>query len=355
MPLIREQSRRGPASSRSSDTASRFQPLHRRSIPKSDKGSTADLSRFSFQSNSREHLTLRDDIIQELKVEDANIVASYDPRTIARNILTVANKHPTDEGLNNHLEVLRKSFRGVNVRSDLSTFRWDLVDSCEDHSGSRADPRRIPVTVPPKANTTSISSSLAKWLFVPPDGRPKQVPPEPPSKHTGQRIGSNVHDTSEADEVTPKRTEFECKWLDCGQVFLEVSDLVSHVRQTHVMGSPTRRCSWTNCGKVQPMSTSALWEHVLEIHIKRSTPARNDPNIECNGVLHCKWESCDASFSKVQDLRAHALNCHVMKGLSGPCDWFNCDCFQPMSPLGLWEHVLSAHLPFFTPEVGDGK
>lgn len=359
MPKIREDSHRGSAASRSSDTASRFQPLHRRAIPKSDKGSTTDLSRFSFHSNSREYLTLRDDIVQELKVEDARIVTSYDPRTIARSILTAANKHPTDEGLNHHLEILRKSFREVNIRSDLSTFRWDIVDPCEAPSSSRVDSRRVPTTVSPKENTAGVASHWDKWLFVPPEGRPKHVPLQPPFKDTRQRIESIHHDTSETDlEVTQKRTEFECKWLDCGQVFLEVEDLVSHIRQSHVMGSPTRICNWTNCGKVQPMSTSTLWEHVLKTHVERSMPETNGRNVEGDDVSkphNCKWESCDASFSDVQDLRAHALNCHVMKGLSGPCDWFNCDCFQPMPPLGLWDHVLSTHLPFFTPQVGDAS
>lgn len=51
----------------------------------------------------------------------------YDPQSIAKSILLATNSHPTEKGLNFHLRRLRR-YEAVNDSSDLSTFRWDLVD-----------------------------------------------------------------------------------------------------------------------------------------------------------------------------------------------------------------------------------
>jgi len=55
--------------------------------------------------------------------------SEYNPKTIARDVLIAVNRHPTQRGINAHLEILKKKFpKQVNNRSDLSTFRWDIVD-----------------------------------------------------------------------------------------------------------------------------------------------------------------------------------------------------------------------------------
>ncbi|KAL6719538.1 hypothetical protein ACLMJK_003779 [Lecanora helva] len=70
-----------------------------------------------------------EDIIQPMNIrKDALRRSSYDPKTITRDILLAVGKHPYMEPLNNHLEPLPEHFRAVNHESDLSTFRWDLVD-----------------------------------------------------------------------------------------------------------------------------------------------------------------------------------------------------------------------------------
>jgi len=66
------------------------------------------------------------DIVKPLLYSSASN-ASYDPRSIARSILLATNSHPTEKGLNFHLQSLRR-YTFVDEFSDLSTFRWDLVD-----------------------------------------------------------------------------------------------------------------------------------------------------------------------------------------------------------------------------------
>ena len=78
--------------------------------------------------NSREHL-LYDLVVEPMnKRRDALRRSSYDPKTIARDILLASGKHPSMPPLNEHLEALRDKFMSVDSNSDLSTFRWDLVD-----------------------------------------------------------------------------------------------------------------------------------------------------------------------------------------------------------------------------------
>ena len=62
------------------------------------------------------------------KRRDARRCSSYDSKTIARDILISSGKHPTMDPLNQHLDILRERFGSVNHDTDLSTFKWDVVD-----------------------------------------------------------------------------------------------------------------------------------------------------------------------------------------------------------------------------------
>lgn len=87
-----------------------------------------DLSRFKY-ADSHQDLLQSAIIIRPIdKKNDALRRSTYDPRTIATDILVSAGKHPTMAPLNHHLNILRKRFTHVGHHSNLATFRWDLVD-----------------------------------------------------------------------------------------------------------------------------------------------------------------------------------------------------------------------------------
>ena len=95
----------------------------------STKGNQSNLKRIKTKPSSRQHLWSEPDIIRPMnKRQDALRRSSYDPKTIARDILLAVGKHPIMAPLNSHLDILREKFNAVNYDSDLSTFRWDLVD-----------------------------------------------------------------------------------------------------------------------------------------------------------------------------------------------------------------------------------
>ena len=92
------------------------------------------------------------DIVQPMnKRQDALRRSSYNPKTIARDILIALGKHPNMAHLNAHLDSLQRQFSAVNYDSDLSTFRWDLIDP----GGPPPPPPPIPETNSPIEITKS--------------------------------------------------------------------------------------------------------------------------------------------------------------------------------------------------------
>ncbi|KAI4161939.1 MAG: hypothetical protein LQ342_004387 [Letrouitia transgressa] len=82
-----------------------------------------------------------EEIVKPLNKRDILKRLRYDPKTIVMDVLVAAGRHPTISPLNHHLEILRKNFKHVTGTSDLTTFRWDLVDP----GGPQVAPTPIPV------------------------------------------------------------------------------------------------------------------------------------------------------------------------------------------------------------------
>ena len=84
---------------------------------------------FKYKYSGRDALLQSYEIVEPMnKRRDALRRSTYDPKTIARDFLLAIGKHPTMAPLNAHLDVLKDRFKAVDNDSDLSTFRWDLVD-----------------------------------------------------------------------------------------------------------------------------------------------------------------------------------------------------------------------------------
>ena len=76
---------------------------------------------------------LQKDIVQPIcKRKDAFRRSNYNTDTISRDILLATGTHPNMSPLNAHLDLLRKKFRHVTLESNMSTFRWDLVESGQE-------------------------------------------------------------------------------------------------------------------------------------------------------------------------------------------------------------------------------
>ncbi|KAF3384340.1 hypothetical protein F1880_003100 [Penicillium rolfsii] len=136
------------------------------------------------QLPSRRHICSRSDLVQTMKSTEVLIKSEYDPATIARDILIVADKHPTEKGLNHHLFELRRNFPAVDYSSNLATLRWDIIDPWVNYppsveqAASRAN--RMPVS----------SATRLETLSRPPNSPPRSPGPasaEPSMLHGSTR------------------------------------------------------------------------------------------------------------------------------------------------------------------------
>ena len=104
---------------------------------------------FKYKYSGRDALLQSYDIVEPMnKRRDALRRSTYNPKTIARDVLVGIGKHPTMTPLNAHLDVLKDRFKAVDLESDLSTFRWDLVDPEGEDNAKRYDTDDEEDTVP---------------------------------------------------------------------------------------------------------------------------------------------------------------------------------------------------------------
>ncbi|KAF2189730.1 hypothetical protein K469DRAFT_700984 [Zopfia rhizophila CBS 207.26] len=79
---------------------------------------------------------LRDkNIVQPIEKSKALRRNEYNIKTIARDVLLAAGRHPEERQLNQHLEILKQTLPQVDNSSDLSTLRWDIIDPGEPPKG----------------------------------------------------------------------------------------------------------------------------------------------------------------------------------------------------------------------------
>ena len=135
---------------------------------------------------SRRNTLLQKDIVQPIhKRRDAVRRSKYNSDTIARDVLLAVGSHPSMDPLNAHLDIIRKRFRAVNLQSNLSTFRWDLVDpkreperEPEPESNRQAEhtvegEMSAPIASEAEENTT-YESNDAQWYYDVPSPLPSR-------------------------------------------------------------------------------------------------------------------------------------------------------------------------------------
>ena len=170
---------------------------------------------FKYKYSGRDALLQSYDIVEPMnKRRDALRRSTYNPKTIARDVLLGLGKHPTMAPLNAHLDVLKDRFKAVDYESDLTTFRWDLVDPEGDGNAGTFDtddeeavPAVAAIRQPPAPVAVMVdggSGNVAK--DVQPPSRTANFRAKPykrgPYKKTGIRSG--IQPTGSADTPQPQ-------------------------------------------------------------------------------------------------------------------------------------------------------
>lgn len=230
----------------------------------------------------------------------------YNPKSVARDILIAAGRHPSERQLNYHLAKFPEIFLGVGSKSDLESFRWDLVDPgglpmpvvpVED---ILAEPPRVPrkrkkrsradtgddkssgpTPNSPKFNHSSLSTPQNPRLSMagaPTSGkgsgrrgRPPGAKNKNPTKASLKAAVAGSARSAAAAPVSqavpePSYPVFTCKWAACPAQLHDVHTLERHVK-VHVVGQTS--CQWSGCPSANTQYVGeGLEEHVHQAHIQ---------------------------------------------------------------------------------------
>lgn len=339
---------------------------------------------------TRNPLLEYDGIVKSIDRSLALRKSRYDPKTIARDILISAGKHPTQRSLNGHLEQLKERFTKVDNTSDLSTFRWDIVDPGGAAVGSANMPPTgqykhvgypLPLTetshIPSRPSGLRNETLQANFAIVIPDdndeedgenggdpiallpkrrGRPPRDPnavkPTPAkrvltrSRGTPNGAVSTRHaDDDEADIPPPKRrTRGPNK---------SAERPLSRLGQPHYLPF---LCEWHGC-KAELQNLETLRRHVYVVHGKAVAPGEF-------GAKACLWGKCgkegksrngdgegegDVEMGGVKQTEMYgdeeAFKGHVEKAHIVPLSWHMGDGPRG-STIGEFEFIPSFLLPF---------
>lgn len=236
-------------------------------------------------------------LVETISRKKAVRVSQYDPATIARDILIIAGKHPTERGLNDHLLPLRDSM-GLVWNSDLSTVRWDLIDPSpillDDGDGDDEMDGGEGVALLMLAVSKKRARIHARRSA--PGGQATGIAVTPNSN--GSKNAVPAPHTTPSHRVSARR-----------EVNLAAQPIIADSRPpfpTTPMGSekpPKRR------------RTDAA---------NAFTPS-NAPKKFL--VFHCKWEGCDAELHNLELLKRHLMATHRTKSPHDnrfTCSWLQC-------------------------------
>lgn len=261
---------------------------------------------------------------------------SYNPKTIARDILIATGRHPVQRPLNAHLEPL-KAFDKVDAKADLSTFRWDIVDpgGAENGSANKEDNMRPsrgnPLGMSEKEHVPSklrhvfmdddddgiaysgddkdkslskeaYKAAVSDWPKSSPfltDGTPQGSAKRPPGRprKDGLPAGSasanrrvSARETKNAAPNYRIPTIAEMKIADSEgrkakprrSRAASVASSVDTVREYPSPSFTLIPCAWQDCGK-RFQNVETLFKHVDQLHGQGGKNAR---------AWKCLWEGC---------------------------------------------------------------
>ncbi|KAL4946784.1 hypothetical protein BDV06DRAFT_181536 [Aspergillus oleicola] len=287
----------------------------------------------------RTHLKRRHDIVSRLNEADAALKLTYDPKTIARDVLIAASRHPTESTLNHHLFRLRDLFTAVDMTSDLATFRWDLVDPGQPSRdlqvkarAPQAAPMQTSQTAPPPAVQVPVNNLSAPQPPVHQQHRPPQpvqqvqLPPPPPQQpklQTQPQIQVQAQSQPAPSPLSRPPT---------GAQTPSTPNTMEKKRRGRPPGS-------TNKPKV---AVAAL----VAAPVVESAPTASFP------VFPCKWGNCQAELHNLDGLKKHIFKIHVSKQIT--CGWRGCAFTGTLPAADLMKHVKTEHLDSLAWKLGDG-
>ena len=351
----------GPAASHIGSVSAVLSPPDLEQRPPPKPSSRMDLSVFRRAEDGqgrKESLRRRPDIVQPIDKTEALRTSYYDPKTIARDILIAAGRHPRERPLNAHLSKLQEIFSHVDNSSNLETFRWDLVDP-----GGPECPNVEPVpiiTQPPNLSISQNRTPISQPSSHPPSnaklGPPRDSPRDSPkraSTSASAKIrGASYHHRpshlhiSETVDQTSTREKVQNTQAPPGMS-----------TSTPPIPGPRRRGRPPKSHPPGEGSIKASANTSTKIEV--AVPMRQQPKYH---VYECRWDGCTAKLHNLDTLRKHVKRVHVtMNGdAKTPCLWTGCrirgmgSSPPTFAANELHDHIEKSHYGPLAWNIGDG-
>ncbi|KAI9778231.1 MAG: hypothetical protein M1816_004169 [Peltula sp. TS41687] len=239
---------------------------------------------FSVTQATRHSLSGRD-LVRSFSRGQALRRSTYDTRTIARDVLIASGRHPRMRGLNEHLDRLKQNFSTVTNSSDLSTFRWDIVDPAPPTSGvgkgqevNQQSAKETPVPQVVDVSGAGLSTGKKTSLREQPGRASKGTKGVPDAAE----VGSAVVDVSAA--ALSKSREVCSRLLGLGLgterlAFVASTSKDKNSNKTALTSSQKRRRepeSEMESGSLPPITPSSV-QHVHK-RMRPSLPSQNTPS-----------------------------------------------------------------------------
>jgi hypothetical protein len=318
---------------------------------------------------------------------------TYNPATIARDVLLACGRHPSQRNLNQHLDPLRTTLPQITFDSDLSTIKWNLIDpgnpppdyfkdrvedltqdaDDEDDSGDEDRPRpRSPPNViggegGAQAKVQALPEAINPFIQKKRRGRPprnslpntnehsKSPTPMSPSARPASGAGGVGYSAfRSATQYSPDGTPLPKKkgrpvgWrkaIHGSATAYAQKDVERDAGSLH-MHQPTQSSSLSNVHTGDP-----------SIRIDSRSPSVVNRVSQC---YKCKWLNCKADLHNLDTLKKHVFKVHRKETLGNTlgCLWDNCgkEVQPPSFDLeSNWRsHIQQTHFDPLLWELGDG-
>lgn len=345
--------------------------------------------------------------VEPLEKKNALRRNTYNPATIARDVLLACGRHPSERNLNQHLDGLRTILPQITWESDLSTIRWDLIDPGRPPPGYFKDGVQA-LTGDADDEEDDSDDDEARRVRAPPSAigeggaQKAQALPEAINPFKQKRRGRPPRHSlpNGAGPVTPKRPSNPVSMSQSAQRPASGAAGVGYqafrsATEYGPDGKPLpkkkgRPIGWRKAihGSPAAQSRPAMNGHTGPLRHQPSQPSslRNEPirtNSRSPGVANhipqyrsykCKWQNCQADLHNLETLQKHIYKVHRKETVHNTleCLWDDCGKevtnYDPMTNMSIerhqphsfdlesnWRnHIHKAHISPLSWQLGDG-
>ncbi|KAF3043265.1 hypothetical protein E8E12_010183 [Didymella heteroderae] len=317
-------------------------------------------------------------IVEPLDRKKALRRNTYNPATIARDVLLACGRHPSERQLNQHLEVLKVNLPQISNESDLSTIKWNLIDpgnpppgyfkdsvqalteDANDEDDSEDEDRD---QMARRGSSYTIGGDSARVQALPEAtnpfkqkrrGRPPRhslpdtTTPSTPNRQTSSTSMSASAPRPAAAGVGYSAFRSATEYGPDGKPLPKKKGRpVGWRKAIHGSSAAKQRPAMNgHTGKYQPQQPSTLGNAKASnepIRIESRSPSvSRAPQYQS---FKCKWQNCKAELHNLETLQKHVLKVHNKETLRNTieCLWGECGkevtSFDPMSNMSLERHI----------------